>query len=105
MDYTVHGILQARTLEWVAFPFSRESSQPRDWTQVSCIADRFFTSWATWEAQEYKWVAYLFSSGSFWPRNLTRVFCIAGRFFTNWAIGEGFPTLNNQQSLLKEHIR
>ena len=38
-------------LEWVAYPFSRESSQPRDWTQVSCIAGRFFTSWATREAQ------------------------------------------------------
>ena len=38
MDYTVHGILQARILEWVAFPFSRGSSQPRDWTQVSRIA-------------------------------------------------------------------
>ena len=37
MDYTVHGILQARILEWVAFPFSRGSSQPRDRTQVSCI--------------------------------------------------------------------
>ena len=35
MDYTVHEILQARILEWVAFPFSRGSSQPRDWTQVS----------------------------------------------------------------------
>ena len=44
MDYTVHGILQARILEWVAFPFSRGSSQPRDQTQVSCIAGRFFTS-------------------------------------------------------------
>ena len=44
MDYTVHGILQARILEWVAFPFSRGSSQPRDQTQVSRIADRFFTS-------------------------------------------------------------
>ena len=40
MDYTVHGILQARILEWVAFPFSRASSQPRDRTQVSFIADR-----------------------------------------------------------------
>ena len=50
MDHRVHGILQARILEWVAFPFSRGSSQPRDWTQVSCIAGRFFTSWATWEA-------------------------------------------------------
>ena len=38
MDYTVHGILQARILEWVALPFSRGSSQPRDQTQVSCIA-------------------------------------------------------------------
>ena len=53
MDYTVHGILQARILEWVAFPFSRGSSQPRDWTQVSCITGRFFTSWATREVQEY----------------------------------------------------
>ena len=43
-DYIVHGILQARTLEWVAFPFSRGSSLPRDQTQVSCIADGFFTS-------------------------------------------------------------
>ena len=45
MDYTVRGILQARILEWVAPPFSRESSQPRDWTQVSRIAGGLFTSW------------------------------------------------------------
>ena len=51
--YSVHGILQARILEWVAFPFSRESSQPGDWTQVFLIAGRFFTIWATREAQEY----------------------------------------------------
>ena len=50
MDYTVHGILQARIQEWVAIPFSRGSSQPRDQTQVSHIAGRFFTSWATKEA-------------------------------------------------------
>ena len=53
MDYTVHGILQARILEWVAVPFSRASSQPRDWTQVSHIVGGFFTNWATREAQEY----------------------------------------------------
>ena len=41
----VLGILQARILKWVAFPFSRGSSQPRDRTQVSHIAGRFFTSW------------------------------------------------------------
>ena len=45
--YTVHGILQARILEWVGIPFPRGSSQPRDWTQVSCIADRHFSIWAT----------------------------------------------------------
>ena len=43
-DYTVHGFLQARILEWVAFSFSRGSSQPRDQTQVSRIAGRFFIS-------------------------------------------------------------
>ena len=53
MDYTVHGILQARILEWVAFPFSRGPSQLRDGTQVSCIAGDslaakplFATPWA-----------------------------------------------------------
>ena len=50
MDYTVHGNLQVRILEWVAFPFSRGSSQPRDWTLVSRIAGGFFTSWVTREA-------------------------------------------------------
>ena len=50
MDYTVYGILQARMLEWVTFPFFRRSSQPRDQTQVSCIAGGFFTSWTTREA-------------------------------------------------------
>ena len=45
MDYIVHGIIQARKLEWVAFPFSR------DQTQVSHIGGRFSTSWATREAK------------------------------------------------------
>jgi len=51
MDYTVHEILQAKILEWVAFPFSRGSSWPRNQTRVSCIVGGFFTSWATREAQ------------------------------------------------------
>ena len=50
-DYAVHGILQARILEWGAFSFSRGSSQPRDGTQVTHIAGGFFTSWAPREAQ------------------------------------------------------
>ena len=48
------AILQARKLEWVAMPFSRRSSQPRDWTRVSCIAGRFFTIWATREIHIFK---------------------------------------------------
>ena len=62
MYYKVHGILYARIIEWVALPFSRESSQPRDLTQVSHSAGRFFTSWGTREAQEYSNYAQLHSS-------------------------------------------
>ena len=52
MDYSlpyffIHGVFQARILEWVAILFSRESSQPRDQTLVSCMAGRFLTVWAT----------------------------------------------------------
>ena len=48
---SVHGISQARVLEWVAISFSRESFKPRNQTQVSCIADRFFTDWAMRESK------------------------------------------------------
>ena len=54
-DSSVHGILQVRILEWVAIPFSRGSSQPRDWTWLSCIADRFFTIWGTRKAVLLAW--------------------------------------------------
>ena len=50
-DSSVHGILQARILEWGAIPFSRGSSRPRDQTQVSRIAGGFFTIWVTREAR------------------------------------------------------
>ena len=65
MDYTVHGILQARILERVAFPFSRGSSQPRDQTQVSHIAGRFLYQLShKGSPRTLEWVAYPFSSGS-----------------------------------------
>ena len=51
MDYTVHRILQTRKLEWVAVPFYKGFSQPRNRPQASFIAGRFFTIWATREAQ------------------------------------------------------
>ena len=47
---SLHGILQARVLEWVAIAFSRGSSRPRDWIRVSCIPGRRFNLWATREA-------------------------------------------------------
>ena len=50
-DAPVHGISQTRILDWIVILFSRESSQPRDWSQVSYIAGRFFTIWATRKAQ------------------------------------------------------
>ena len=59
--FSVHGILQARILEWVAisrgFSPPRASSRPRDWTQVSCIAGGFFTSWATMGAP-WDWIPF-----------------------------------------------
>ena len=61
---SVHGILQARILEWVAVPFSRGSSQPRDWTQVSCIAGGL------------EWAAISSSRESSWLRSNPCLLCL-----------------------------
>ena len=53
--YSVPGILQARILQWVAVPFPRGSSRPRDQMRVSCTAGRFFTTWATRETPRFYW--------------------------------------------------
>ena len=61
LGYSVHGISQARILEWVPIPFSRGSSWPRDWTRGSSIAGGFFTIWAIREAKRFiisKWLAW-----------------------------------------------
>ena len=92
MSYTVHGILQARILEWVTFPFSRGSSQPRDQTQVSLTLQADSLPAEPQGKPKNTGVGSLFLySRSSWPRNWTGVFCAAGRFFfffffTNWAI-------------------
>ena len=57
--FSIHGIIQARILEWVAIPFSRGSSWPRDWSLVSGIAGWFFTNWftqwnPTWKKRLYQ---------------------------------------------------
>ena len=69
MDYTVHRILQARILEWVAFLFSRGSSWPRDRTQVSHVAGGSFTSWTTREAAKKMWYIYTMEYNSAIKRN------------------------------------
>ena len=100
MDYTVHGILQARIMEWAAFPFPRGSSQPKDRTSPALQADSLPA-----EPQgkpKNTGVGNLsLSSRSSWPRNQTGVSCIAGRFFTNWAIREDqFMIPNEYHKLL-----
>jgi len=68
MDYSllgssIHGIFQARVLEWAAISFSRGLSQPRDWTRVSCTADRCFTIWAIREALAWRYLGSISCMG------------------------------------------
>ena len=92
MDYFVHGILQVRILEWVAFPFSRGFSQPRDPTQVSLIAGRFFTSWSTREA--HKWLKLLLVTGVF-SRDWSDSFVKEGLKSAKQLLGRSFRKLDN----------
>ena len=104
---SVHGILQARILEWVAMPFSRESSQPRDRTHiscVSCIAGGLFTHWTTWEASNNNRCTYLFDCprsqlqlANFWlghmgssslTRDQTWTFALGAQRLSHWTTRE-----------------
>ena len=84
MDYTVHEILQARMLEWVPFPFSRESSQPRDRTQVSCITAEFFTSWATISKSQKDKYCVIVLIWDYWSSHINR-----NRKLKQWLPGAG----------------
>ena len=104
MDYSppgssVHGILQARILEWVAISYSRGSSQTQRLNQVlpHCrqILYQLSHQGSPWILE---WVACPFSRGSFWPRNWFGVFCIAAGFFTSWATREA-PWMLQQSKL------
>ena len=64
---SVHEILQARTLDWVAISFFRGSSQPRDWTQVSHIAGRFFTIWASRKSPPH-WLCFIIKELGFYKK-------------------------------------
>ena len=96
IDYTVHGILQAKILEWIAFPFSRGSSQPRVRTQVSHCGWILYQLSYKGSPRILVLVVYSFSSGSFRLRNWTRVSCIAGGiaggFFPNWDLREALTS-------------
>ena len=100
-DCTVHGILQATILEWVAVPFSRgifpmQGSNPG---LPHCRRILYQLSHKG-SLRILEWVAYPFSSGSSPPRNWTGVSWIAGRFFTNWAMRQAHEpenmTLNSE---------
>ena len=84
MAHTIHGILQSRILEWVAFPFifPAQGSNPG----VLHFMRILYQLSHKGSPRILEWVAYPFSSGSSQPRNQTGVPCIAGGFFTNWVI-------------------
>ena len=86
INHTVHGLLQAIILEWVAFHF-RGFSQSRNWMQVYPGCKRILYQLShEGSPRIMEWVAYPFSSRSSRLRNQIRVSCIAGGFFTSWAI-------------------
>ena len=85
-DYTVYGILQARILELVAFPFSRDLPNPGIGPRSPTLKADSLPAEPQGSPRILEWVAYPFSRGSSQPRNYTRVSHIAGRFFTNCAI-------------------
>ena len=83
MVYTVHGILQARILEWVAFPFSRVLPNPGIEPRSPALQADSLPAEPPRSPRILEWIAYPFSSGSSQPRKQTGVSCTAGRFFTS----------------------
>ena len=96
MDYTDHGILQARILEWVAFPFAR-GIFPIQGSNPGLLHCRWILYQLSHKGSPriLEWVASPFSNGSSWPRNWPRISCIAGGFFTNWAIRQAYIKMKN----------
>ena len=104
MDYTVHGILQARILEWVAFPFSR-GIFPIQGSNPGLLHCRWILYQLSHQGSPriLEWVAYPFSRRSSRPKNQTGVSCIAGGFFTNWATREA-PIKGREEANLPYRI-
>ena len=87
MYYTVHGILQAKILEWI-FPFPGDLPNP--WIEPKFLHCRWILYQLCHKGsmEILEWVAYPFSRRASWPRNRNGVSWIAGRFFKNWALRE-----------------
>ena len=99
MDYTVHGILQARILEWVAFPFSRGSSQSRDQTRSPTLQVDSSPAEPQGKPQNTR-VGNLFLLQWIFPtQELNRASCIAGGFFTNWIMGNWLQRRGDKPAL------
>ena len=99
MDCTVHEILQARILEWVAFPLLQGIFPTRGWSLLHC--GRILSQLSHKRSRRMlEWVAYPFSRRSSQPRDRTGVSCIAGGFLTSWAIREAPGLPYQSQTLL-----
>ena len=85
--FSIHGILKTRILEWVAIPFSRGSSWPRDWTQVSCIAGRFLMVWAIRETLKSEIIQVFKSEWFAVPMKKLKSKLIWGKTATCWPLG------------------
>ena len=87
---SIHGILQARVLEWVAISFRRGSSRPRNWTRVSCLVGRFFTNWATREDPIHLGCVHFLST--ILVQSLSRVWPFANPWTTAGQASPSLPT-------------
>ena len=88
MDYTVHGILQARILEWAAFPSPGDLPNPGSNPCLPHCRGILYQLSHQGSPRILEWVAYSFSRRSSWPRNWTGVSCIISGFFTSWVTRE-----------------
>ena len=102
MNYTVCEILQAIILEWVAFPFSKGSSQPGIESRSPTLQVDSLLAEPQGSPRILQWITYPFSRESSQSRNWTRVSCTEGRFFANWAIRENFKATNLKMKKVKQ---
>ena len=100
---SVHGILQARILEWIAILFFRGSSWPRDRTQISLTVGRRFTIWATREVQG--WLGLWWGGTSIpWSTHFTKVFLLVFRIWSHHEGIQCFSRYEEMQGLRSQNL-